>query len=142
MLKSKSSHVEQMFHTQPIFVFRYYLVNDPKKMKAKWKRKGVKLHLFNGHVFVAKHLSSSLACQVCSKIFARRFGKQGYQCRDCGWITHKRCHINTPTSCPESSILTMQFEVNSNGQEDTSTEKPLSIPEVRIILSDETDQSI
>ena len=31
-------------------------------------------------------------CDVCSRVFPLRLGKQAYVCRDCGVTTHKQCH--------------------------------------------------
>lgn len=36
---------------------RYYLVPLSLAQKNKWKKKGTKLHIYNEHTFVAKHLS-------------------------------------------------------------------------------------
>lgn len=37
--------------------YRHYLVPFTQAKKSKWKRAGVKLHIYNDHTFVAKHLS-------------------------------------------------------------------------------------
>ncbi|CAG2182745.1 unnamed protein product, partial [Oppiella nova] len=60
---------------------KHYVIPMSLANKNKWRRKGVKLHSYNDHLFVAKHLSGSITCQVCDKLFSRRPGKQGYQCR-------------------------------------------------------------
>ena len=36
--------------------FRHYLVPLSIAQKGKWKKKGTKLHIYNDHTFVAKHL--------------------------------------------------------------------------------------
>ena len=36
---------------------RHYLIPMALAEKRKWKKKGVKLHIFSDHVFVAKHLT-------------------------------------------------------------------------------------
>ncbi|XP_050431162.1 uncharacterized protein LOC126839795 [Adelges cooleyi] len=85
-------------------VKKYYLVPFTLATKRKWKRAGVKLHIYNEHTFVAKHLSSRLACLVCAKYFPRRIGKQGYECRDCLIKCHKECHVRVPNPCTNSKI--------------------------------------
>lgn len=37
--------------------YRHYLVPFTQAKKSKWKRAGIKLHIYNDHTFVAKHLS-------------------------------------------------------------------------------------
>ncbi|CAN7979623.1 unnamed protein product, partial [Ixodes pacificus] len=37
-------------------VLRHYLIPPSLAHRSKWRRKGVKLHIYNDHVFVAKHL--------------------------------------------------------------------------------------
>jgi hypothetical protein len=37
-------------------VKKHYLVPLSLAQKSKWRKKGVKLHIFNDHTFVAKHL--------------------------------------------------------------------------------------
>ncbi|XP_050530670.1 uncharacterized protein LOC126899654 [Daktulosphaira vitifoliae] len=85
-------------------VKKHYLVPFTLASKRKWKRAGVKLHIFNEHTFVAKHLSSRLACLVCAKYFPRRIGKQGYECRDCLIKCHKECHVKIPNQCTNSRV--------------------------------------
>nr|XP_053644088.1 serine/threonine-protein kinase D2-like [Cherax quadricarinatus] len=88
---------------------RHYLIPLALQQKSKWRKKGLKLHIFGEHTFVAKHMSSSTPCEVCHKTLGRRFGKQGYVCRDCGFKCHKPCHVKTETVCPNSTINTMDL---------------------------------
>jgi RIO-like serine/threonine protein kinase len=37
-------------------VKKHYLVPLSLAQRSKWRKKGVKLHIFNDHTFVAKHL--------------------------------------------------------------------------------------
>ncbi|KAF0763116.1 Protein kinase C-like 3, partial [Aphis craccivora] len=83
---------------------RHYLVPFTQAKKSKWKRAGIKLHIYNDHTFVAKHLSSRLNCLVCAKYFPRRIGKQGYECRDCLIKCHKECHVKVSVVCTNSKI--------------------------------------
>ncbi|KAK7007291.1 C2cd2p, partial [Halocaridina rubra] len=52
---------------------------------------------------------SATPCQVCQKTLGRRFGKQGYECRDCGFKCHKPCHVKTDTVCPNSTVNNMDL---------------------------------
>ncbi|CAH1976773.1 unnamed protein product [Acanthoscelides obtectus] len=90
-------------------VKRHYLVPLSIAQKSKWRKKGTKLHIYNDHTFVAKHLQGGTACQVCQKSIARRFGKQGYECRDCQIKCHKHCHVKVNDSCPTSTIHSVEL---------------------------------
>ncbi|KAK8735678.1 hypothetical protein OTU49_005262 [Cherax quadricarinatus] len=99
-------------------VFKHYLIPLALQQKSKWRKKGLKLHIFGEHTFVAKHMSSSTPCEVCHKTLGRRFGKQGYVCRDCGFKCHKPCHVKTETVCPNSTINTMDLEYVKDAREE------------------------
>ncbi|KAF5296175.1 hypothetical protein FQA39_LY12629 [Lamprigera yunnana] len=90
-------------------VKKHYLVPLSLAQKSKWRKKGTKLHVFNDHTFIAKHLSGGTICQVCSKSVARRIGKQGYECRDCLLKCHKHCHVKVNNNCPTSTILNIEL---------------------------------
>ncbi|XP_063835264.1 C2 domain-containing protein 2 isoform X3 [Ostrinia nubilalis] len=88
---------------------KHYLVPLTVAQRSRWRRKGVKLHIYNEHTFIAKHLSGGTVCEVCSKTIARRLGKQGYECRDCNLRCHKHCHVRAPGTCPHSSVHNMEL---------------------------------
>lgn len=106
---------------------KHYLVPLSLAQKSKWKKKGTKLHIFNDHTFIARHLSgyvrryvkltfmynlffcSGTVCQVCGKSIARRIGKQGYECRDCLLKCHKHCHVKVNDNCPTSTIHNIEL---------------------------------
>ncbi|XP_039761500.1 uncharacterized protein LOC120634781 isoform X7 [Pararge aegeria] len=88
---------------------KHYLVPLTVAQRSRWRRKGVKLHIFNEHTFIAKHLSGGTVCEVCNKTVARRLGKQGYECRDCAMKCHKHCHVKVPNSCPKSTVHNMEL---------------------------------
>uniref|UniRef100_A0A1B6LEX4 Phorbol-ester/DAG-type domain-containing protein n=1 Tax=Graphocephala atropunctata TaxID=36148 RepID=A0A1B6LEX4_9HEMI len=90
---------------------KYYLVPLSIAQKSKWKKKGTKLHIFNDHTFIAKHLPGGTQCQVCSKVLPRRLGKQGYECRDCLLKCHKTCHIRADNTCPSSNIQSIELSL-------------------------------
>lgn len=93
---------------------KHYLVPLSLAQKSKWRKKGTKLHIFNDHTFVAKHLQGGTVCQVCAKTIARRFGKQGYECRDCLIKCHKHCHVKANDSCPTSTIHNVELSYITN----------------------------
>ncbi|XP_034244281.1 uncharacterized protein LOC117646972 isoform X4 [Thrips palmi] len=90
-------------------IHKYYLVPLSLAQKTKWKKKGTKLHIFNDHTFIAKHLTGGTVCQICAKTVARRIGKQGYECRDCLLKCHKQCHVKVDTTCPNSNIQNIEL---------------------------------
>uniref|UniRef100_A0A182MXA1 Phorbol-ester/DAG-type domain-containing protein n=1 Tax=Anopheles dirus TaxID=7168 RepID=A0A182MXA1_9DIPT len=91
-------------------VVRHYLVPLEVATRQKnWKRKGTKLHIYNDHTFVAKHIPGGVLCFVCNRSIPRRPGKQGYECRDCAIQCHKPCHVRAPQACPNPKILSMQL---------------------------------
>ncbi|XP_061725195.1 uncharacterized protein LOC133531104 isoform X3 [Cydia pomonella] len=88
---------------------KHYLVPLAVAQRSRWRRKGVKLHIYNEHTFIAKHLSGGTVCEVCQKTIARRLGKQGYECRDCALRCHKHCHVQAAAACPASSVHNMEL---------------------------------
>lgn len=91
-------------------ILRHYLVPIEVALRQKaWKRKGVKLHIYNDHTFIAKHIKGGVLCHVCNRSILRRPGKQGYECRDCLIQCHKPCHVRTPQACPNPKILSVQL---------------------------------
>ncbi|KAK0173962.1 hypothetical protein PV328_007093 [Microctonus aethiopoides] len=88
---------------------KYYLVPMSLAQKSKWRKKGTKLHIFNDHTFIAKHMTSGTVCEVCKKTLARRLGKQGYECRDCLMKTHKHCHVKVEMICSSSTIQSIEL---------------------------------
>ncbi|KAL0860111.1 hypothetical protein ABMA27_010419 [Loxostege sticticalis] len=88
---------------------KHYLVPLTVAQRSRWRRKGIKLHIYNEHTFIAKHLSGGTVCEVCSKTIARRLGKQGYECRDCQLRCHKHCHVRAPGTCPHSAVHNMEL---------------------------------
>ncbi|XP_043202448.1 uncharacterized protein LOC122370689 isoform X2 [Amphibalanus amphitrite] len=90
-------------------VLKHYLVPNNLAKRGKLRKKGTKLHVFNEHVFVARHLPSAL-CSVCEKSLPRWLGKQAYECRNCQAKVHKQCHVRVETICPESTVHTMELE--------------------------------
>lgn len=88
---------------------KHYLVPLTVAQRSRWRRKGVKLHIYNEHTFIARHLSGGTVCEVCNKTIARRLGKQGYECRDCQLKCHKHCHIKVPGTCPRSTVHNMEL---------------------------------
>ncbi|XP_045457350.1 phospholipid transfer protein C2CD2L [Melitaea cinxia] len=90
---------------------KHYLVPLTVAQRSRWRRKGVKLHIYNEHTFIAKHLSGGTVCEVCHKTVARRLGKQGYECRDCRLRVHKHCHVRVPEPCARSTVHDMELSM-------------------------------
>ncbi|KAL6259427.1 hypothetical protein P5V15_009349 [Pogonomyrmex californicus] len=90
---------------------KHYLVPLSLAQKNKWRKKGIKLHIFNDHTFIAKHMAGGTVCEVCKKTLARRLGKQGYECRDCQMKCHKHCHVKIDTTCRTSTIQSIELSL-------------------------------
>ncbi|KAK9298903.1 hypothetical protein QLX08_007934 [Tetragonisca angustula] len=90
---------------------KHYLVPLSLAQKSKWRKKGMKLHIFNDHTFIAKHMPGGTVCEVCKRTLARRLGKQGYECRDCLMKCHKHCHVKVDTTCPTSTIQSIELSL-------------------------------
>ncbi|XP_041565993.1 uncharacterized protein LOC108137053 isoform X18 [Drosophila elegans] len=105
-------------------VKRHFIVPLAIAQRPRWRRKGTKLHIYNDHTFIAKHLSGSgLQCSICMKSIPRRPGKQGYECRDCQLICHKQCHIRAPQACPNPTVLSMELTKLNSAAADRSIRK-------------------
>ncbi|XP_034477648.1 uncharacterized protein LOC117784108 isoform X21 [Drosophila innubila] len=105
-------------------VKRHFVVPLAIAQRPRWRRKGTKLHIYNDHTFIAKHLSGSgLQCSICMKSIPRRPGKQGYECRDCQLICHKQCHIRAPQACPNPTVLSMELTKLNSAAADRSIRK-------------------
>ncbi|XP_015783637.1 protein kinase C alpha type-like [Tetranychus urticae] len=57
-----------------------------------------KIHSVAGHQFKATLLTSPTFCSHCHG-FIYGLGKQGYQCKGCFCVVHKRCHIAVKSRC-------------------------------------------
>ncbi|XP_003369949.1 phorbol esters/diacylglycerol binding domain protein [Trichinella spiralis] len=91
---------------------KYYLIAPGLEKLSSTKKmikKGKKLHIFNEHTFVATKVTTGHFCSVCMKTVRSTFRKQGYRCRDCRMLCHKRCHYKTETHCPSSNIFNMEM---------------------------------
>ncbi|XP_055317771.1 uncharacterized protein LOC129576560 isoform X7 [Sitodiplosis mosellana] len=104
-------------------VKRHFLVPLSIAQRPRWRRKGTKLHIYNDHTFLAKHLSGGLLCDVCNRSIPRRPGKQGYECRDCKFKCHKQCHVRTPQACTNPTVLSMELSKLNSAAGDRSIRK-------------------
>lgn len=90
--------------------YRYYAVRDDQASQRKWRKRGLKLHVFNEHQFIACHLAGSSTCHLCGRVFSRRPGKQGYKCRNCHLLSHKQCHVKVDHNCPYAKRNGLKLE--------------------------------
>ncbi|GAB0086889.1 uncharacterized protein DMENIID0001_011000 [Sergentomyia squamirostris] len=104
-------------------VKRHFLVPLSIAQRPRWRRKGTKLHIYNDHTFVAKHLSGGLLCDVCNRSIPRRPGKQGYECRDCQTKCHKQCHVRAPQACTNPTVLSIELSKLNSAAADRSIRK-------------------
>ncbi|XP_071745071.1 uncharacterized protein [Lepeophtheirus salmonis] len=98
-----------IFETREYGLLRHYLIPHKKGGTRLGKRQGSKIHVFNNHLFIAKHIKGGTICSVCKKRIIMRLGKQGYVCRDCGKICHKRCHEKAEEICIKSTFPSMEL---------------------------------
>ncbi|EDV21777.1 uncharacterized protein TRIADDRAFT_30067 [Trichoplax adhaerens] len=85
-----------------------------------WTRQGAfkrkKVHEICGHQFVATYFRQFTYCSHCKEFIWGVIGRQGYQCRSCRIVVHKRCHQLTVTKCtsnlPEDEDSTIGFNIN------------------------------
>jgi len=87
----------------------HYLIPMAAARRAKLKKAGTKLHIYMDHIFTAQHIKLGTKCDVCSRVFPLRLGKQAYVCRDCGVTTHKQCHTKVETHCLQTSLPDMEL---------------------------------
>ncbi|CAB4018118.1 high mobility group nucleosome-binding domain-containing 5-like isoform X4 [Paramuricea clavata] len=90
---------------------KYYQIPPLMAKRGTFDHKGTKLHICNDHLFVATHFSGTLpSCNVCKLPLTGYFGKQGYECRDCHMISHKRCHYETSSVCTNSTLSSLRIK--------------------------------
>ncbi|OXA42605.1 uncharacterized protein LOC110859330 isoform X3 [Folsomia candida] len=90
-------------------VKKYFLVPPNLAESGRYRKKGKKLHIYNDHTFLAKHLPSGTMCEICTMRLPFSIGKQGYQCRDCNMMCHKECHVRAPSFCPKTTIYDIEL---------------------------------
>ncbi|XP_038079390.1 calcium-independent protein kinase C-like [Patiria miniata] len=66
------------------------------------KKRHRKVHDANGHQFRSTNFKQPTFCSHCNK-FIWGIWSQGYQCKVCRVVVHKRCHNQIIPVCPASS---------------------------------------
>jgi len=87
----------------------HYLIPTQVAKRGRFKKKGVKLHVYLDHIFVARHIKLGTVCSACDTGIRMRLGKQAYVCRDCGITTHKPCHVKVENHCLHTSLPSMEL---------------------------------
>ncbi|XP_068700546.1 protein kinase C iota type-like isoform X1 [Montipora foliosa] len=87
-----------------------------------------KIHIVNGHSFVAKRFSRLAACAFCSdRIWG--LGRQGYKCLECKLVVHKKCHKLIKIQCGQ--------QIHSTGQTIHSSLPPIGAVGTKIPPAEE-----
>ncbi|KJE89569.1 hypothetical protein CAOG_01013 [Capsaspora owczarzaki ATCC 30864] len=73
-------------------------------MLSRMSTKSKKVHVIEGHQFVATHWNTPTFCDSCTDMLWG-FGNQGYQCKVCGFNCHKRaCSKNPVDKCTGTKL--------------------------------------
>ncbi|XP_014671620.1 PREDICTED: uncharacterized protein LOC106812296 [Priapulus caudatus] len=108
---------------------KYYLIPHTVARSGlnKLNIKGNKFHMFNNHMFSASHVAGGTACQACGMLIPRKFGRQGYVCRDCMMVVHKPCHcrLSTELTCPKASFPQLEM-IHLEPQTETIDEEDIA----------------
>lgn len=77
-----------------------------------------KVHKIRGHLFIARWYKQPTFCSICDDFLWGLTNKQGYQCKECSMVTHKKCHQKVVSICPgattgNSGTESMMFLKNS-----------------------------
>ncbi|KAL5464107.1 hypothetical protein EMCRGX_G033073 [Ephydatia muelleri] len=83
-----------------------------------------KIHVINGHKFMATYLRQPTFCSHCDNFIWGVVSTQGFQCKVCQLVVHKRCHENVLTHCTG----TKPPEVDTKNASNASARFSINIP--------------
>ena len=90
-------------------VTKHYLVPYAQAKRGRFGKRGIKLHVYMDHLFVAQRVRGGTICTACLSKIPFRLGKQAYQCRNCAETTCKPCHIKVTEHCEHTTLPQMEL---------------------------------
>lgn len=69
-----------------------------------------KVHKNKGHHFIARWFHQPTYCALCTDFLWGLTNKQGYQCKMCSMVTHKKCHHKVMTTCKGATSVSDSME--------------------------------
>lgn len=106
MSKESSENIRQSTSSQSSFFPDFGLKREKRRDAVRLP----KIKQVIGHQFRRKFFSQPTFCSVCGD-FLWGFGKQGYQCAECGCAIHDRCLEKVSDKCFGNHSFTMEVYI-------------------------------